>query len=57
MNFGIPPLRFADPADCDAIQQGDRLELPEIRAALEAGGPILVRNVTKGREYRMSHAL
>ena len=57
VNFGIPPLRFADPADFDAIQQGDRLELPEIRAALEAGGPILVRNVAKGREYRMNHAL
>lgn len=57
VNFGIPPLRFTDPADCDVIQQGDRLELPEIRAALEAGGSILVRNVTKGREYRMTHAL
>jgi aconitate hydratase len=57
VNFSIPPLRFTDPADCDVIQHGDRLELPEIRAALEAGGPILVQNVTKGREYRMSHAL
>jgi aconitate hydratase len=57
VNFGIPPLRFTDPTDCDAIQQGDRLELPEIRAALEAGEPILVRNVTNGREYRMTHAL
>ena len=57
VNFGIPPLRFTDPTDCDAIQQGDRLELPEIRAALEAGEPILVRNMTNGREYRMTHAL
>ena len=57
VNFGIPPLRFIDPADCDTIQQGARLELPEIRAALEEGRPIIVRNVTKGRKYRMTHAL
>jgi aconitate hydratase len=55
VNFGIPPLRFIDPADGDTIQQGDRLELPEIRAALEEGRPIIVRNVTKGRKYRMTH--
>lgn len=57
VNFRIPPLRFIDPADGDTIEQGDRLELPEIRAALEEGRPIIVRNVTKGREYRMTHAL
>jgi aconitate hydratase len=56
VNFGIPPLRFIDPADGDTIEQGDGLELPEIRAALEEGRPIIVRNVTKGREYRMTHA-
>ena len=57
VNFGIPPLRFIDPADCDTIQQGDRLELPEIRVALEEGRPISVRNVTNGRECWMTHAL
>ena len=57
VNFGIPPLRFTDPADCDTIQQGDRLELPEIRAALEEGRPIIVRNVTNGRGYWMTHVL
>jgi aconitate hydratase len=57
VNFGIPPLRFIDPADCDTIQQGDRLELPEIRAALEEGRPIIVRNVTNGRGYWMTHVL
>jgi len=57
VNFGIPPLRFTDPADCDTIQQGDRLELPEIRAALEEERPIIVRNVTNGRGYWMTHVL
>ena len=57
VNFGIPPLRFTDPADCDTIQQGDRLELPEIRAALEEGRPIIIRNVTNGRGYWMTHVL
>lgn len=57
VNFGIPPLRFIDPADCDTIQQGDRLELPEIRATLEEGRPIIVRNVTNGRGCWMTHGL
>lgn len=57
VNFGIPPLRFTDPRDRETIAQGDRLELPDVRAALEAGRPILVRNVTKGLEYSMHHAL
>jgi aconitate hydratase len=57
VNFGIPPLRFIDPADSDGIQQGDWLELPEIRAALEDGRPVLVRNVTKGSTFRVTHTL
>ncbi len=53
INFGIVPLTFADEADYDAIEQGDELELAEIRAALERGeDPVDVRNVTKGATFR-----
>jgi aconitate hydratase len=37
VNFGILPLVFADPADYDRIQQGDRLTLPQVRDAVAAG--------------------
>lgn len=37
VNFGILPLVFADPADYDRIQQGDRLQLPQVRDAVESG--------------------
>jgi aconitate hydratase len=43
VNFGILPLRFADPADHDRIEQGDRLEMSNLRSTLESGDPIEVR--------------
>jgi aconitate hydratase len=57
VNFGIPPLVFVDPADYGSIEQGDRLEAAGVREALEEGRPILARNLSKGREYRLTHAL
>jgi aconitate hydratase len=43
VNFGILPLRFSDPADHDRIEQGDRLEMSNLRSTLESGEPIEVR--------------
>jgi len=43
VNFGILPLRFADPADYDRIEQGDRLEMSNLRSTLENGRPIEVQ--------------
>lgn len=37
INFGILPLTFADPADYDRINQGDRLIISNIRQALVNG--------------------
>lgn len=50
INFGILPLTFAVEADYERIDQGDRLELPEVREHLEEGRPLVVRNVSKGIE-------
>ena len=36
INNGILPLTFADPADYDAIAQGDPVCIPDVRAQLEA---------------------
>ncbi len=57
VNFGIPPLRFANPADYDEIAQGDVLELPDVQAQLTTGQSVIVRNVTKGREYKLTCTL
>jgi len=57
VNFGIPPLRFADPADHARIEQGDLLEIDDIRSALESGRPVRARDVTKGFEFEVTHAL
>ena len=37
VNAGILPLTFKDPADYDALKQGDRLEISGIDAGLESG--------------------
>lgn len=37
INFGILPLTFANPDDYNRIEQGDRVQLPEIRALLTEG--------------------
>ena len=57
VNYRIPPLRFIDRADYDAIEVGDELELSDLREALSAGRPVRVRNKTKGREFQVGHAL
>jgi aconitate hydratase len=48
VNFGIPPLTFEDPAFYDKVDQGDRLRVSGIHAALKAGKPLVVENLTKG---------
>jgi aconitate hydratase len=49
VNFGVVPLVFADEADYDAIEPGDRLEIHDIRRRLEEGASAVeVRNVSMG---------
>jgi aconitase A len=57
VNFGIIPLRFTRPADYDSVQQGDELEMSDVRAAIAAGRPVVVRNKTKKVEYQLAPKL
>ena len=57
VNAGILPLTFADSADYDKIDQGDMLELPDIRKAVEDGKDIKLINKTKGEEYPLVSSL
>ncbi|MEA4863169.1 MAG: aconitate hydratase [Victivallaceae bacterium] len=53
VNFGIMPLLFADPADYDAIGEGDAITIDNCRGQLENGGGKIVAKVN-GREIVLS---
>ncbi len=48
INFGILPMEFSEKTDYNRIEQGDRLEIPDVVASLrENRGVLTVRNLTK----------
>ena len=49
VNFGIVPLIFADPADYEAIEQGDNISIPGIKSAV-ADGASDISVLVDGRE-------
>ncbi|MGN1081061.1 MAG: aconitase family protein, partial [Acutalibacteraceae bacterium] len=50
INAGIIPLTFENPEDYDNIEQGDDLELKDIREKLEKNEKVVIKNHTKGIE-------
>jgi aconitate hydratase len=57
VNFGVLPLAFAEPADYDALQPGDVLELEGLHAALERGDELTALARTSGRRIVLRHEL
>jgi aconitate hydratase len=57
INFGVLPLAFADESVYDTVEEGDVLELSGVREALVSGHDLAVRNITKGAEIQVSHAM
>lgn len=57
INFGILPLTFADEADYDTVGAGDRIEIGDIRASLETGEELTLRNGTTGRTAALKYSL
>ena len=55
VNFGILPLTFANPEDYNSIDDGDDLELPDVKAMIASGDSVTLRNVTKGKEMKLNH--
>jgi len=47
VNFGIPPVTFADPIAYEAIHQGDRLRVSNVRAAIEGKRTAVLENLTR----------
>jgi aconitate hydratase len=56
-NFGMLPLTFVNAADYERIEQGDALEITDIRRILRRGNRITVTNKTKNETYHTQHAL
>ncbi|UCC67083.1 MAG: aconitate hydratase, partial [Armatimonadota bacterium] len=54
INFGILPLLLPEGR---AISQGDDLEIADARAGIEAGRPLLVRNLTADSEFEATYDL
>ncbi|MDX9745890.1 MAG: aconitate hydratase [Syntrophales bacterium] len=57
VNFGILPLTFRNEGDYDRIDQGDSLEIPDIRRIITEGRPLIVRDITKGLQFEVVHDL
>jgi aconitate hydratase len=57
VNAGILPLTFADAADYDRIETGDELALEGVRARLESGEVIVLKNLTRGESYLLRNEL
>ena len=57
VNFGILPLTFVDPTDCDCIHIDDELEIQDIRTRLTESPILIVENKTRGTDFRVHHAL
>jgi aconitate hydratase len=57
-NFGVLPLRFADPGDREQVSQGDTLRLTGLHESLQDGsGEVEVENETRGTRFTVEHDL
>ena len=57
-NFGILPLVFANGSDFDKIEQGDELELRDVRAGIQhENQTVEVYNKTKDETYQATHTM
>ena len=57
INFGIIPLTFKTEEDYDKIDQGDKLEIPNIRKRIQNNEPVIVKNLTKETEFEVNYEL
>ncbi|MDR4509830.1 MAG: aconitate hydratase [Candidatus Brocadiaceae bacterium] len=57
VNFGIVPLVFENEDDYGFIQQGDSIELSNIKDALQSGSIIVIKNLSNGKDIKVTHSL
>jgi aconitate hydratase len=57
INFGIVPLTFKTEADYDSIESGDEIQIPNIREVISKNEPLIVKNLTKGKDFEVNYDL
>ena len=57
INFGIIPLTFKNDNDYSKVEQGDDLEIHNIKNIIESGEGLRVKNKTKGTEFEVDYNL
>jgi aconitate hydratase len=57
INFGILPLTFKNEVDYDAIGANDTIEIGTIKAALETGTDLMLKDLTNGKSIPLKYAL
>lgn len=55
INAGIMPFTFANADDYDKIDTDDSLALEGIRASIENGTKVILKNITKNEEYELCY--
>ncbi len=57
INFGIIPLMFKTESDYDGIDSGDEIQIPNIRKVISKNEPLIVKNLTKGKDFEVNYEL
>jgi len=57
INFGIIPLTFKTECDYDEIDSGDEIQIPNIRKVLSENEPLIIKNLTKGKDFEVNYEL
>ena len=57
VNFGIISLSFKNMADYDKIEQGDEIEIPDIKKKLQNNEPVILIDKTKNLKIELGYSL
>lgn len=57
VNFGVLPLTFVNEADYESLEQGDVLELNDIKTKIQNGNEFTINVKGKNREIKVKHLL
>ena len=57
VNFGIISLSFKNVEDYDKIEQGDEIEIPDLKKKLQNNEPVILVNKTKNLKVELGYSL
>ncbi|MCW4010847.1 MAG: aconitate hydratase [Candidatus Bathyarchaeota archaeon] len=57
VNFGIVSLSFKNMADYDKIEQGDEIEIPDIKKKIQSNEPVILVDKTKNLKIELTYNL